>query len=161
MKIWELIDLFKARCNSRGWKISDNNDLIFADGEYHNIIWTNRVYPSTFLRIVLNSRCVVKEGLSYRMVNTSYFAWVLPRSPPKSILETVISNPTLLRKTAIYDLSPLSKGERICFKVNETGSSVFNEFEKFLERELKIKLVKVNSKEFSNVHSEVAIFNKA
>jgi len=56
-------------------------------------------------------------------------------------------NPEMLERTAIYDLSPLLKGENFCLKINKTESPVFQEFEKFLEQNgIQLKPI-VNSEE--------------
>jgi len=54
-------------------------------------------------------------------------------------MRVITENPALLKTNAIYDLSEVYSGTPICLKLNETDSEVFKEFEKFLEKEWKMK----------------------
>ncbi len=98
------------------------------------------IHPASFKNIVLNRKCVVREGLSYRIVEASYTAWLFSETPPSSITDIVLSNPELSRRVAIYDLSPLLDGKRMCIALNLTRSDVFHAFENYLRRELKVRL---------------------
>lgn len=94
----------------------------------------------------MNRKCVIREGLSYRIVEASYTAWLFSQKPSAALVKTIFENPEFPKRIALYDLSPLTKGEKLCSKLNNTDSSVFQEFENFLENELKVKL-----KPFSNL----------
>jgi len=133
-KIWELLDRFKGQCQLRGWKTSEHEDWVrTGDDEYHNFLWIQTVHPSTFEKIAINHKCAVRKGVSYQVVDVSYTAWLFPQSPPEGLMQMVKENPKLLRRTAIYDLSWAYSGKPLCLKLNETASTVFKEFEKFLE----------------------------
>jgi len=55
------------------------------------------------------------------------------------------------RKVALYDLNQAYRGELTCLKLNETGSLVFQEFERFLNAEYGIKLTPLTtSRRLSN-----------
>jgi hypothetical protein len=132
-KIWELLKRFKKQCNCLGWKTSENEDWVEINNKYHNFVLVNTLYPSTFERITSNRKCAIRDGISYRVVETDYMAWLLSSSPDKSLWKLISENPEILTKTAIYDLSPILKGKSFCLKLNQTKSPVFQEFEKFLQ----------------------------
>ncbi len=139
-KVWELIEHFKNRCRLRGWKACEHEDLIEARGEYHNFLWMHRVHFSTFKNVVMNPQCSIREGITYRTVRASYMAWVLHNSPPQIVGKTIIEEPNLSKRVAIYDLSQAYRGRPLCLKINETDSVVFQEFERFLNTEYRIEL---------------------
>jgi hypothetical protein len=159
-KAWKLINDFKLKCLLKGWKTSESYDWILAEKKYHTFIWTRIAYPSTFERIISNRKCIVKEGLCYRTVEASYFAWIFENSPPTSLVEKVLSNEEILRKTAIYDLSEIYKGKMACLKINKTDSPVFREFERFL-KELGVKVISVSNSETSENRKKVLVSGKA
>jgi len=132
-KVWELLKLFKNRCQSRGWKTSQYEDWIRAGKEYHNLLWIRNIPLSTFERVATRHKCGIREGASYRVVDVSYTAWLLQRNPPEKMIKMIREKPQLLKRTAIYDLSGLNDDKRICSKLNKTNSIVFQEFERFLE----------------------------
>jgi len=78
------------------------------------------------------------------VVDVSYTAWLFPQSPPENLMQTVKEKPELSRRTAIYDLSLAYAGKPLCLKLNETDSTVFKEFEKFLEKELGVEVKPVH-----------------
>ncbi len=133
-KVWDLLKRFKETCRRRGWKTSDYEDIVKIDDEYHNFIGTRTIHPSTFKRIVTNKKRAVPEGKSYRIIDVSYTAWVFQQPPSEQLVETLIVNSELSKRTALYDLSGLYQGKPLCLKLNETGSLVFDEFEKFLTK---------------------------
>jgi len=140
-KVWELLDRFKDQCQSRGWKTSEHEDWVrIGDDEYHNFLWIQTVHPSTFEKIAANHKCAIRKGLSYKVVDVSYTAWLFPQAPPEGLIQTVKEDPELSRRTAIYDLSWAYAGKPLCLKLNETGSMVFQEFERFLEEELGVEV---------------------
>lgn len=149
-KVWKLINDFKSKCFSLGWKTSEIYDWVLTeDNKYHTFVWAKIIYPSSFERIALNRKCIVKEGLKYRVVKASYYAWIFEDPPPKSLLEKVLATGEILKNNAIYDLSKTCRGEKVCLKINKTESQVFMEFEEFL-RELGIKVISYASSDLSN-----------
>jgi hypothetical protein len=85
-----------------------------------------------------NRKCVVKEGLSYRVVDASYTAWLLSEAPSENLVKAIFENPDFSKRIALYDLSPMLEGKNLCVKLNFTDSPVFHEFESFLKTELKV-----------------------
>ena len=75
----------------------------------------------------------IREGQSYRVVDVSYTAWVFEQPPSKELIEKLLADPELSKRTAMYDLSGLSQGKTLCLKLNETSSKAFEEFERFLK----------------------------
>jgi len=132
-KVWQILSRFKDFCQSKGWKTSRNEDWVMADNEYHNFLWVRKIYPSTFRKVAMNHKCAIREGVSYQVVKTAYTAWLFPEKPPKILMKTVVDDEELLKGTAIYDLSSVYAGKRVCWKLNRTDSEVFREFERFLQ----------------------------
>ncbi len=141
--VWELIERFKERCGRKGWKVGDYEDIIKAGGEYHYIIWARRIHPKTFERVNVKDSLSVREGPHPRRVKISYIAWVLHGGVDGSVLEAMRGNPDFLGRVAVYDVSKLYKGERVCLKLNRTGSIVFQEFERFLNEEFKVEFRRI------------------
>jgi len=139
-RIWEILSKFKTFCRLHGWKTSDSGDWIEIANDYHNFLWARNIHPSSFKRIVADGKCVVKEGLSYHVVNASYTAWLFSETPPADVVKTVLERREFSNKVALYDLSPLFEGESFCVKLNNTDSPVFQEFENFLQTELSVRL---------------------
>jgi hypothetical protein len=137
--IWSLIDSFKEHCRLSGWETCETEDWVKTeDSEYHNFLWTQTIHPSTFERIASNHKCGIRRGISYEVVDISYIAWLFQERPPEFLMSRVKENPELSKKTAIFDLSCVYTGENVCRKLNETESTVFKEFEQFLEEEWEI-----------------------
>jgi hypothetical protein len=61
-------------------------------------------------------------------------------APSDILVKTVFENPDFSERVALYDLSPLLEGKNLCVRLNHTDSPVFQEFERFLQNELKVKL---------------------
>ena len=140
-KVWKLLDLFKDQCQLKGWKSSEHEDWVkTGDEEYHNFLWIQTVHPSTFEKIAVNHKCAIRKGISYQVVDVSYTAWLFPQSPPENLMQMVNENPELSRRTAIYNLSLAHVDKPLCLKLNETDSTVFKEFEKFLQEELGVEI---------------------
>jgi hypothetical protein len=139
-RVWEILEKFKNICSFRGWKTSESEDWIRIDDTYHSFLWTRNIHPSSFKKIVSNRKCVVREGLSYRVVDASYTAWLFSETPPETLVKTVFENPNFSERIALYDLSLLLEGKNLCVKLNNTDSPVFQEFEHFLRNELKVRL---------------------
>jgi hypothetical protein len=139
-KIWDLLKHFKDWCRSRGWKISEHEDWVKTDNDYHNFLWIQTIHPSTFEKVATNRKCAIRHGLSYEVVEVSYIAWVFSQNPPEELVQKVANSPRLSRRTAIYDLSWAYKGKPVCVKLNMTESPVFREFENFLKDECGVEL---------------------
>jgi len=149
-RIWEILKKFKETCRFRGWKTSESEDWVEVDSKYHNFLLARNIHPSSFRNIALNRKCVVREGLSYRVVEASYMAWVFSETPPESLLNLFLENPNFSKRIALYDLSPLAEGRNTCVKLNFTDSTVFQEFENFLEKEFGVKIA-----EYTNLKSNL------
>lgn len=136
-----LIDCFKERCRSSGWETCENEDWVRTeDGKYHSFLWTQTIHPSTFERIESNHKCGIRRGISYEVVDISYIAWLFQERAPKFLISKVRKNPELSKKNAVFDLGCVCTGEEnFCRRFNETKSSVFKEFEQFLEEEYDIE----------------------
>jgi len=138
-RVWELIRCFKDECRSLGWKTSEHEDWVHVDNQYHIFLWTRTIHPSTFKKIARAPRCAVREGVSYRVVDAAYTAWLFSESPLEELMKAVMDDQNLAKNAAIYDLSRLHSSELICVKLNFTGSRVFREFENFLQKKWGIK----------------------
>ncbi len=139
-KVWELLNRFKGQCESKGWKTSEDGDWVKKGDEYHNFLWTRTVHPSTFEKVATNNRCAIRNGISYQIVDVSYTAWVFPETPSEELMQIVTENPELTRRNAIYDLSFAYAGKPVCLRLNETDSTVFREFERFLTKKCGVKI---------------------
>jgi hypothetical protein len=138
-KVWKIMTNFKNSCKDHGWKTSETEDWVEADEEYHNFLCAKSIHPSCFRSIIKSGKCVIREGLSYRVVEASYTAWLLSEPPSEALTNAIFENPELPKRVAVYDLSPLFEGQNKCFKLNNTESNVFNEFESFLAKKMKVK----------------------
>jgi len=140
LTVWEILEGFKHICNLHGWRTSQSQDWIKTGNEYHNFLWTKYIPLSSFKKIVSNRKCIVPEGSSYRVEEASYTGWLFSQKPSKDLVKTVYDNSDFSDRIAIYDLTLVLRGEKACFKLNDTESPVFQEFERFLKEELKVKL---------------------
>jgi len=132
-RIWDLLKHFKDSCRRKGWKTVDYEDIIRIDDEYHNFIGTRTIHPSTFKKIAFSKKLAVPKGESYTVIDISYTAWVFQQPPSEQLVEALTMDSELSKKTALFDLSEMYQGKPLCLKLNETGSLVFDEFEKFLK----------------------------
>jgi hypothetical protein len=135
-RIPEILTTFKRSCMRQGWKTRENEDWVQTDQGFHSFLWTRDISPSSFKRVATERKCVVREGFAYRVVQTSYTAWLFPRTPPPDLIKIVTENPDFNGRIAIYDLSLLLESGGKCPKINNTESSVFQEFENFLKQKL-------------------------
>lgn len=142
-RLSELVYDFKRECESRGWEASQHEDWIKVGDEYHNFLWTRTVHPTTFKKIAEEHRCAILQGISYRVVDVNYTAWLFSETLPEELMQMMEENPALFRKTAIYDLSCMHAEKSACLKLNKTDSQVFQEFESFLEKTWGIKFKSV------------------
>lgn len=130
---WDFIERFKDVCRARGWKVLEQEDIVCEGGRYHQIILLHQIHFETFRRVTLNPHRFIREGELLNMINVSYVAWVSQGAIPNEALDFLAAESRLLSRVALYDLSPLREGRKLCLKINETGSAVFREFENFLE----------------------------
>lgn len=138
-KIWEIVARFMRRCQSKGWLVIEREDIIKSNEKFHNILWTRKIYPSTFKSLAAKETSVIQKGVSYRPINVSYNAWICATPLSEPLKQTIAKNPELLNRNAVYNLSEIStKG--VAEKLNKTGSEVFQEFEMFLKDELRFEL---------------------
>ena len=144
-KIWNIVDRFKEQCRFCSWETSETEDWIKTeDGQYHNFLWMRTIHPSTFERITSNCKCGIRRDVSYEVVEIAYIAWLFQERPPEFIISRVKESPELSEKMAIFDFSCAYLGENFCKKFNETASTVFMEFEKFLEDQWDLDLKSAN-----------------
>ncbi|MGD0027310.1 MAG: hypothetical protein ABSC91_00025 [Candidatus Bathyarchaeia archaeon] len=151
--VWEILTRFKDLCRRRGWRTTETEDWVEVENSYHNFVWVRDIHPSSFKRMAINNKIVVQEGLTYRVVQSSYTAWLFSEVPSEALAKAVLENPALSCRIALYDLSSFQEGENICIILNHTDSSVFKEFEGFLENELKVKLQSLPSASTSEISS--------
>jgi len=137
-RIWEVLTNFKRFCRLRGWRISENEDWVELNDDYHNFLSTRNVSPASFKAIITNRKCVVHKGLLYTVVEPSHLAWLFSKAPSEYLYSTILKNPDFSRRIAIFDLSPTLDGKNTCIKLNNTDSPIFHEFETFLRSELKV-----------------------
>ena len=116
-RVWEILNKFKDVCNFHGWRTSESEDWIKIDDEYHSFLWARDIHLSSFKRIVSNRKCIVREGLSYRVVDASYTAWLFSEAPSEALVKTVSDNPDFSGRIALYDFSLILKGEKVCVKL--------------------------------------------
>lgn len=138
-RVWELIRSFKDECQSQGWKTSESEDWIQVDNQYHNFLWTRTIHPSTFRKITKASKCAVREGVSYQVVDVAYTAWLFSESPPEELMQAVVDDENIAKSVAVYDMSGLQASKPTCIRVNLTRSRVFKEFEDFLQKKWDVK----------------------
>ncbi len=138
-KVWEIVHSFKCECESKGWKISEHEDWVKTDDEYHNFLWARTVRPATLRKISYEHKCAIRQGVSYRVIDVAYVAWLFSEAPSEELLHTIAEDPELSKRTALYDLSEAYSTKPVCLKLNQTGSKVFWEFENFLEQKWGIR----------------------
>jgi hypothetical protein len=139
-RIWEVLTNFKKHCTIQGWRTSENEDWFELNHDYHNFLSTKNVSPTSFKAIITNRKCVVHKGPLYTVVEPSHLAWLFSEPPTQELLSTIRKNPDFSRRVALFDLSPMLKGNNTCLKLNNTDSPIFHEFETFLQNELKVKI---------------------
>ena len=144
-EVWSIVTKFKDLCKRRGWGTSESEDWVEVKNRYHNFVWVREVHPSSFKRIVNNNKCVVREDLTYRVVEPSYTAWLFSKTPSQNLIRTILENPGFSCKIAVYGLNNLLDGKNVCTKLNCTDSPVFKEFEEFLESEFEVTLEPVST----------------
>jgi hypothetical protein len=142
-KVWEILRSFKRNCETLGWDVSENEDWVKAEGQYHNFLWIRTVRPAAVREIALKHKCAIRKRASYEIVDVAYIAWLLYETPSEELLQAFAEDPELPKRVALYDLSCVHKDEPICLRLNQTDSKVFMEFEKFLERKWKIKFKQI------------------
>lgn len=141
LKLFSLMERFKWKCMSRGWKTSEGGDWVAVGEEYHNFLAIRSIHPSSFKAVAASRKCVVRDGLAYRVVDAAYTAWLFSENPPQELAKLVAESLELSRHIALYDLTPLLNGDKACIHCNYTDSVVFREFENFLERECGVHFI--------------------
>jgi hypothetical protein len=152
-KVWEIIRRFKEFCQNRGWKTSASEDWVELNDRIHNFLLARNISLSSFKKIAMNGKCVIREGLSYKVTKASYVAWLFSETPARTLIDTVLEDSDLSNRIALYDLSPLLNGKDCYVKLNRTDSLVFKGFEEFLESDLKINVSPFSS--LSNSENDV------
>jgi hypothetical protein len=140
-RVEEIIEIFKAQCRGKGWKIYGKDDVVDTGKECHHFVWAQHLHPKTFKKVMTNHHFPVREKESYRIVNVSYIAWISPEPISEKILEIYLEVPDLVRRAAVYDVSSIYRDKLVCLRMNETDSVVFQEFERLLREKYKIKIV--------------------
>jgi hypothetical protein len=144
-EVWSIVTKFKDLCKRRGWGTSESEDWVEVKNRYHNFVWVREVHPSSFKRMANNNKCVVREGLTYKVVESSYTAWLFSKTPSQNLIRTILENPGFSCKIAVYGLNNRLDGKNVCTKLNCTDSPVFKEFEEFLEVEFEVTLEPVST----------------
>lgn len=139
-KVWDIMREFKDSCRRRGWKTSESEDWVNVGEEYHSFVLAKEIHPASFKKMAANRKCVISEGLSYRVVEAAYTAWLFSESPSETLLKAMTENHDLANKVALYDLSPVLEGRNTCIKLNCTESPVFRAFENFLKNKINVEL---------------------
>jgi hypothetical protein len=156
-KICEILNSFKRFCRRQGWRTCESEDWVELNDDYHNFLWTRNVTPSSFKTIITNRKCVVRKGLFYNVVEPSHLAWLFSEVPSEDLVRTVLQNPDFSKRIAIFDFSPLLEGKNLCIKLNNTDSPVFQEFEVFLQTELKVRVEPLQSFSDSGIKTSDSI----
>ncbi|MGD8565287.1 MAG: hypothetical protein PVF96_02955 [Candidatus Bathyarchaeota archaeon] len=150
LNIREILEGFKAHCESYGWTTFRKEDWVKADDGYHLFIWTKNIRPSSFNRIVTNRKYVIRENeLSYNVIEASYIAWLFFQMLPDTVVTTVLENHDFRNRIALYNLGSVINEAKQCYKLNYTKSLVFKKFEDFLKEEMKTILKPIKKEVFS------------
>lgn len=137
-RIQKILSDFKSLSKRQGWKTCETEDWIQNEEGFHNFLFAMDVRPCSFKKMASAPKCVVRKGLSYRVVESSYTAWLFPETLSADLIKIVTECPDFSSRIALYDLSPMLEGKNVCPKSNSTGSSVFREFEKYLQKEYNV-----------------------
>lgn len=138
-KIWEIVKRFESRCRSKGWQVTEQEDVIKCSEKFNNLLWIRKIRPSTFKRIASGETITIQSGTSYQPIDVAYNIWICLTPLHDSVKKTIDRNPELLKRNAIYDLNKI-RIDRTAEKLNKTGSQVCREFEIFLEDELNVDI---------------------
>jgi hypothetical protein len=144
-QILKVLDNFKDLCKRQGWKTCENEDWVQTEDGFHNFLCARNISSSSFKKVASERKCVIEEGLTYHVVQASYTAWLFPQTPSDDLIRIVTENLDFNSRTALYDLSLLLEGETTCPRLNNTASSVFQEFEKFLQEQLDVQFEQLSS----------------
>jgi len=146
-RVWELLGQFKEHCKSKGWKTSEDEDWIQADGKYHLFLWCRTINPSTFTKIATTHKTVIFEKERPQIVDVAYTAWLITEIMPNELAQIVVKERPMLAETiAIYDLSQANLAKPGVSKLNKTNSEVFREFEHFLRTHWRLKFMDMRPK---------------
>ena len=103
-KILEIVVRFMRRCRSKGWRVIERDDIIKKNDEFHNILWTRKIHPSTFKSVGAKETCAIQEDTSYHTIDVSYNAWICAAPLSEPLKHTIAKNPEILKRNALYDL---------------------------------------------------------
>ncbi len=133
-KLIELVKRFERRCRLKDCKVIGREDVIEKNKEFHNILWSREIHPSTFKRIGTSEKVAIQDFPSYRQIEISYNTWVCSSPLSDRVKKIVAMNPKLLQRNAIYDLSKIQE-QKTVKKLNKTDSKICKDFESFLKEE--------------------------
>jgi len=119
--------------------VTEREDIIQKSGEVNNFLWTREIRPSTFKSIAPCKTTAIQEGKAYHPIDVSYNAWITATPLSDALKHTITTNPTLLTRNAIFDLSKTPTGGKAKM-LNKTDSRLFKEFEAFLRDEFHFSL---------------------
>jgi len=128
-----------------GWITGEFLDFVKHEDKYYCFVWVKSSFQERIPEILMDDRSSILEEGNYGVRRLHYKALIFQDPPPSSLVNTVARNRQLAERVAIYDLSPLYRGEEVCRRLNETGTSVYNEFEGFLRKRYCATLVSLES----------------
>lgn len=160
--IQALIDQYKSFCKSLGWRSPEYDDWIWSGADYHKFYWHHGLTAPLFSGFVQSKSVYIQEGSRLHLNEARCTAWIFKKKVPQEVFTQVVDDLDLLRRTAVYDLSPAYEGKLQCFKVNQTESIVFREFEEFLDVKYGIRFIELSPhlKTHKFLRREIAQTNK-
>jgi len=140
-----LVERFSEYCRELGWITGEYSDFVKREGEYYYFVWVKSSHQRRIPEILTDDRSSLLEEGRYGVRTLNYKALIFQETPPPSLVEAVARDNQLSKKIAVYDLSLLYRGEEVCRRLNETGTSVYREFEAFLRKRLGVTMVPLKS----------------
>ena len=140
-----LVERFTTRCRERGWITGEFSDFIKHGGKYYCFVWIKSSHKERIPEILTDNRSSIFEEGDYGVKRLNYKALIFQDPPPPSLVSTVARNSELSERVAIYDLSPLYRGEDVCRCLNRTRTPVYQEFEDFLRNRYSATLASLES----------------
>jgi len=129
-----LVEGFFQHCREMGWITGEFLDFVKHEDKYYCFVWVKSSYQGRIPEILMDDRSSILEEGGYGVRRLHFKALIFQEPPPSSVVSAVAGNSELSDRVAIYDLSPLYKGEEVCKCLNETGTLVYQEFEDFLRK---------------------------
>lgn len=136
-----LVELFFEHCREMGWITGEFLDFVKHDDKYYCFVWVKSSYQERIPEILMDNRSSILEEGGYGIRRLNYRALIFQDPPPPSLVSTVAGNSRLSERVAVYDLSPLYRGDEVCRCLNGTGTLVYHEFEDFLRRRYSVTFV--------------------